>query len=303
MSTLSGNYIANTFTKLLQIDDSTSTSPFKEFDGSDLSDLNSNDKHAILNGSGEKVQAFLVDHSDAGGNGGIFIKDVNSDTSVWQFKLKLDNNEPGLAIARTYGGGTRLFLKNTGSLWVGDPSVTSDDSNTSLYVKKGIRLGLGGQAIIKAPSQPLHLKASPSGVAESSIGLGINASGQPGANWANQQSPHSGQQHGSNMLQSGRVLDNDCNMVWQRVGNVVHVSGVKSFPSGPSITLPLYKGGWNSTTTYDYVIGNGIQSGSDNRIVEVHGDGLSTFHFKDRWGNIITNGAAIRFSMSYNIRP
>lgn len=45
-----------------------------------------------------------------------FLKEDSSDSYLWQFKIKTDNNEPGLAIARPSGGGTRLFLKNTGIL-------------------------------------------------------------------------------------------------------------------------------------------------------------------------------------------
>ena len=150
-SNLTGTFIANTYQKLLQIDNQYgsvgTTATFN------VADAVSGSKYTLLNGLGQKVPGFVVD-TTGNGNGGIMFKDQNSDPGgLWSIQTyKTSNNEGGLNFWRPASGGNtdvnnaKLFLKNTGSVWIGyenigAPVIPTDVINYSLYVKNGIQVG------------------------------------------------------------------------------------------------------------------------------------------------------------------
>ena len=151
-SNLTGTFIANTYQRLLQVDSQyghTGTNvPFTQ------TNLVTTSKHSLLNGLGNKVQVIAIE-GDIGGTG-LFLKNTSLDPlSAWGIStLQADpansNTEVGLSFWRPSPSSDnnlhKLFLKNTGTLWVGyeGPStgagteIVSDVSGYNLYVRSGI---------------------------------------------------------------------------------------------------------------------------------------------------------------------
>jgi hypothetical protein len=141
-TTLFGKFIANTYQKALQYDENENYTTIANFDIADLLDS----KYTLLNGAGQAVPGIAIDHTGQG-NGGLFIKETDIDPSgAWGLQQYYGNGtgpdtEPGIQFWRPYEGNYPLFLKNTGTLFVGykgETSVTTDVPNYNLYVKDGI---------------------------------------------------------------------------------------------------------------------------------------------------------------------
>lgn len=153
-SDLKGNFISNTYQKILQVDSNFGAT------GSDasfnLSNISSTSNHSLLNGSGQKVQVLAIEGKD--NYSGLFLKNTTLDiNNAWGIStLRGDavngNNDVGLSFYKLPVGSSnlhKLFLKNTGSLWVGyqgsasgaGTGVKSDVSGYSLYVKDGLMIG------------------------------------------------------------------------------------------------------------------------------------------------------------------
>jgi hypothetical protein len=141
-TTLFGKFIANTYQKVLQYDENENYTTIANFDIADLLDS----KYTLLNGAGQAVPGIAIDHTGQG-NGGLFIKETDIDPSgAWGLQQYYGNGagpdtEPGIQFWRPYEGNYPLFLKNTGTLFVGykgETSVTTDVPNYNLYVKDGI---------------------------------------------------------------------------------------------------------------------------------------------------------------------
>jgi hypothetical protein len=151
-SNLTGKFIANTYQKLLQVDnDNGSNGNTANFVGGVVA---STENYDLLNGLGEKVPYVVVNHKD-NGNGGFFIKNGSTNFDVMGIQFETFNNEKGLNFWTPLESNANLFLKNTGSLWVGyrtsgNPDITTDSSGYSLYVKDGIRVGGSGLTGTKA---------------------------------------------------------------------------------------------------------------------------------------------------------
>jgi len=153
-SNLAGNFISNTYQKILQTDSQfghTGTNvPFTQ------ANLVNTSKHSLLNGSGNKVQVIAIEGSDGGT--GLFLKNTTLDAngawglSTLQADVANSNSEAGLSFWRPSPSSNsnlhKLFLKNTGTLWVGyqgsssapGTGIVPDVSGYSLYTKGGIRI-------------------------------------------------------------------------------------------------------------------------------------------------------------------
>jgi hypothetical protein len=142
-SDLTGKFIANTYQKLLQVDNDNgsngNTANFVAGGG-----VASTENYDLLNGSGEKVPYMVVNH-EGNGDGGFFIKNGSTNSDVMGIQFKTFNNSKGLNFWTPLESNANLFLKNTGSLWVGyknsTSDITTDTSGYNLYVKDGIRVG------------------------------------------------------------------------------------------------------------------------------------------------------------------
>ena len=154
MSNLTGTFIANTYQKLLQYDNiNGSVGTTAVFN---IADAISSSKYNLLNGLGQTMPGFVID-TTGDGDGGLMFKDSNSDPGalslggLWSIQTyETSNNEGGLNFWRPFGvtnpNNAKLFLKNTGSVWVGyqssgAPSIQTDVTSYSLYVKNGIQVG------------------------------------------------------------------------------------------------------------------------------------------------------------------
>ena len=149
-SNLTNTFIANTYQKLLQVDNiNGSVGTTATFD---IADAISSSKYNLLNGLGQTMPGFVID-TTGNGNGGLMFKDSNYDPGggLWSIQtFETSNNEAGLNFWRPSGvtnaANAKLFLKNTGSVWVGyqdsvnpTPVIPTDVSGYSLYVKDGIK--------------------------------------------------------------------------------------------------------------------------------------------------------------------
>jgi hypothetical protein len=155
-SNLTGTFIANTFQKLIQVDSQYGAT------GSDVAftqnDLVTTSKYSLLNGLGNKISAIAVESGSTGS--GIFLKNTTIDPGdAWGIStLQADpfngNVEVGLSFWRpspsTSPNLHKLFLKNTGTTWIGyeglsggspGTGIVTDVATYSLYVKDGIRVG------------------------------------------------------------------------------------------------------------------------------------------------------------------
>lgn len=146
-SNLTNTYIANTYQKLLQVDSQHSAVGSIPFDNTDVQNAIDNDSATILNGLGQKQTAIIIDHDVQYNNGGVFLKNTSFiPGGMWGIQVAPAGSESGLnfwgvgSIAQNY----KLFLKNSGTLWVGynDSSVPgTDESGYNLYVREGITSG------------------------------------------------------------------------------------------------------------------------------------------------------------------
>jgi hypothetical protein len=127
-SNLTGQFIANTFQNLLQIDSG-----------------NTPNSTTILNGLGQVKQRVTVD-SNSDPDGGLFIKDGQGTGRIMGIQYVNSNNGEGLNFWTPNSINANLFLKRTGTTWVGYNSggsvvVDSDVATYSLYVKDGVQVG------------------------------------------------------------------------------------------------------------------------------------------------------------------
>ena len=152
-SNLTGTFIANTYQKLLQVDNVNGASGTGSFTSIDQTNLNSTSKFDLLDGLGDTVPYLSVNH---GGSplGGIFLKNSPVETGTWGIQIANSGdslNTPGLNIRKLglNSGEAKLFLKRTGTAWIGydggflgtPPGLEDDVLRYSLYVKDGIRVG------------------------------------------------------------------------------------------------------------------------------------------------------------------
>jgi hypothetical protein len=182
-SDLTGKFIANTYQKLLQVDNDNgsngNTAPFI------IADARLDDKYNLLNGLGENVPYLVVDNT-GNGNGSIFLKNTGKDPdSLWGFQIEDSGDtygSSGLNFWRPSGsvnpGNKYLFLKNTGTTWVGFQSqdifddvieYSSQGGGTyrgtyTLYVSDGILVkGVPRKVDANPPTESLAVGAPTDG--------------------------------------------------------------------------------------------------------------------------------------------
>jgi hypothetical protein len=127
-SNLTGQFIANTFQNLLQIDSG-----------------NTSNSTTILNGLGQVKTSVAID-SNSDSNGGLFIKDGQGPGRVMGIQYVNANDGEGLNFWTPGSINANLFLKRTGTTWVGYNSggsvvVDPDVATYSLYVRDGVQVG------------------------------------------------------------------------------------------------------------------------------------------------------------------
>jgi hypothetical protein len=155
-SDLTRKFIANTYQKLLQVDNALGAT------GSDVTfdqtELVQSSKYSLLNGLGNKISAIAVESGSTGS--GIFLKNTTIDPDgAWGIStLQADpfngNVEVGLSFWRPSPSNNpnlhKLFLKNTGTTWIGyeglsgsapGTGIVTDVATYSLYVKDGVQVG------------------------------------------------------------------------------------------------------------------------------------------------------------------
>lgn len=141
-SNLTGTFIANTYQKLLQIDNQYgsvgTTAPFN------VIDVKNSSRYNLLNGLGQSVGGLVIDQTGVGGfNGGLFLKNTSSGANndgqaSWTLQTSGDGS---LNISRGSFDNYKLFLKQTGSVWIGynnSSSPVADIAPYKLYVLDGI---------------------------------------------------------------------------------------------------------------------------------------------------------------------
>ncbi len=143
-SNLTGTFIANTYQKLLQVDNINgsvgTTAPF------DPTVANNTSKYTLLNGLGQSVGGVVIDQTGVSGfNGGLFLKNTstganNDGKGSWTLQTSGDG---GLNISRNSDDNYLFFLKQSGSAFVGykNATIPADISGYSLYVNDGIVSG------------------------------------------------------------------------------------------------------------------------------------------------------------------
>lgn len=140
-SNLTNTFIANTYQKLLQVDTNNGATggnaPFVQSNAL-------NGKHNLLNGLGQNVPGIVIDNT-GNTSGGVYLK--NGGNTFALTADKTDNLEDGLNIWTPGSLNANLFLKNSGSVWVGYTSgssipITSDVVGHNLYVREGIKVGI-----------------------------------------------------------------------------------------------------------------------------------------------------------------
>lgn len=181
-SNLTGTFIANTYQKLLQVDSQYgsigTTAPFV------TNDARTTTKYNLLNGLGQSVPYVVIDHT-AAGDGSVFLKNTGKDpNSLWGIQIENSGDaygSSGLNFWRPFGsdessGNNYLFLKNTGTTWVGFQSqnIFDDIIETSfiggyrgtytLYVSDGILVkGVSRKVDNSTPTPSLAIGAPTDG--------------------------------------------------------------------------------------------------------------------------------------------
>jgi hypothetical protein len=139
-SNLTNTYIANTYQKLLQVDSQHNGLGYITFGYNELVNALNGDSATLLNGLGQRQAALVIDHNTTGNGGGIFVKNDSQYTGgMWG--MQVVNSGLNFWTVGVGGDNYRLFLKNTGTVWIGysDYSVPgTDESGYNLYVREGI---------------------------------------------------------------------------------------------------------------------------------------------------------------------
>jgi hypothetical protein len=142
-SDLTQTFIANTYQKLLQVDNLNgsvgTTAPFDQTVALNTS------KYNLLNGLGQSIGGVVIDQTGVSGfNGGLFLKNTstganNDGKGSWTLQTSGDG---GLNISRNSDDNYLFFLKQSGSAFVGykNSTIPADVPGYNLYVKDGIYL-------------------------------------------------------------------------------------------------------------------------------------------------------------------
>jgi hypothetical protein len=242
-SSLTGKFIANTFQRLFQ----RSGAPLANgYESVSFTAALTNDSLTLLNGLGEKIKGFIFDRGVAGGDGGIYIQ-TESMKSSSDFGLRLDvSNERGNITSKNKDilistdnstpndileDRRRLILK--GGL-PGSMSSTSDASQLNGGVngeQNQLTLQVQGRLSVEHTT-PIVLDVSLDGIEELA-------------------------------LVSGIYTDGSQYQMWQKVGNIVSVSGVWQTDSTTGeIPVPIIT---NNATETNIIRAYGVgdyQSGS-----------------------------------------
>lgn len=141
-SNLTNQFISNTFQNLVQIQGNRTNEGLAP-----LVDINNLQAIKLLDGIGRMQQGIMLEHNNGGG---FFTKNTGFD-GVWRIQHRnLPNNEQGLNFGfkpdSSNFENAKLFIKNTGSVWVGfsEGEIESDLPNlifiakTKFYIKGGI---------------------------------------------------------------------------------------------------------------------------------------------------------------------
>jgi hypothetical protein len=182
MSNLTGKFISNTYQKLLQVDNINGANGDATLN---MTDARTSTKYNLLNGLGQNVPYLVIDNTD-NGNGSIFLKNTGKDSdSLWGIQIEDSGDvygSSGLNFWRPSGslneGNKYLFLKNTGTTWVGFQSqnifndvieystisVGSYRGTYTLYVSDGILVkGVARQIDTNPPTESLAVGAPTNG--------------------------------------------------------------------------------------------------------------------------------------------
>lgn len=149
-SDLSKKFIANTYQKLIQVDNAFgatgSPEPFDTM--THLQDARTTTNYNLLNGLGQTKPYLVIDHTDRG-NGGVFIKDSDKDPDgLWGVQIEATNGATGINFWRPSGspdsGNYKMFLQNTGKLWLGfsNPGTVVNQQFYNLFARDGIHVGV-----------------------------------------------------------------------------------------------------------------------------------------------------------------
>lgn len=141
MSNLTGKFISNTYQKLLQLDNANGANGDAILD---IPDAISTTKYNLLNGLGQNVPYLVIDNT-FNGDGSVFLKNTVKDPdSLWGIQIENSDDtygSSGLNFWRPFGsvnpGNKYLFLKNTGTTWVGFQSQDIFDDVIEYSIRPG----------------------------------------------------------------------------------------------------------------------------------------------------------------------
>lgn len=219
-STLTGKFIANTFQRLFQRSGNANANGYESVDfiNGGLQD----DSLTLLNGLGQKIKGFIFDRGIAGGDGGIYIQTPAMKNNK-DFGLRLDVQDER----------ANITSKNKDILISTDNSTPSDilvnrrrlilkggvpGSMSSTYLASELNGGVtGGQEQIT-----LQLQGRLSVEHTSQIVLDVDSDGIEEL-----------------ALVSGIYTDGGEYQMWQKVGNIVTVSGVWETDGAGEIPVPI----------------------------------------------------------------
>lgn len=307
-SELTGNYISNTFQKLLQVDPSLPSNGNVPFN---INDAINNDYHTLVNGFAQKHQGVVIDQG--GNDGGIFLKNTSQDPNV-VYGMRYEGD--GLKIFRRSSvEDQKLYIKNTGTVWVGDNyTPTADFNNHNLYVDKGIYFKENndrsfitvGDGTSNAPNGRLYISAK-----------NHYLHGEDPAFQQDGNDIRLGQVVDEAILESGIYFFDQTGQsptepysqtIYQRIGNVVKCHTIYNHKAGNANgKFPIYIDGFGGCSTV--VIGNGVNNANGGFGVEVQGtvggngllDGYKIVNPTN--SGHIWNNSFSRISWSYNLVP
>ena len=231
-SNLTGTFIANTYQKLLQVDTDNgsvgSTAPFSATNAKTTS------KHNILNGLGQSVGGLVIDQTGVSGfNGGLYLKNTtsganNDSKASWTLQTSGDG---GFNISRGGEDNYKLFLKQSGSVWVGYDNSNvpaSDVSGHNLYVREGIKSGIySGWEDFPNTGQQSNQYSLTNKVLQLGNNTEIFTSGvsvfSSNNSFDNQVSSYCEESSIASTFFLPQ-LTSDCRIIWMRVGQVVFCS-------------------------------------------------------------------------------